>query len=130
MYDRGFVCLSQVELRICYLNFFKLQYILRTSAASPTNFGPKLIFASCVVGTCNIIYVGEFSIGRGSYFLSTTDIMLSVGIFALAGNFELDLTSYLYLFYKCTTAVVSTMLYCSVICMVGGLVCFFSPLLF
>ena len=29
--------------------------ILRTSAVSSTNFGSILIFASCVVGTCNIL---------------------------------------------------------------------------
>ena len=34
---------------------------------SSTNFGPILVFASCVVGTCNIlVYVGEFFYcGRG-----------------------------------------------------------------
>ena len=31
-----------------------------TSAVSSTNFGSILIFASCVVGTCKILYVGEF----------------------------------------------------------------------
>ena len=29
---------------------------LRTSAVSSTNFGSILIFASCVVGTCHILY--------------------------------------------------------------------------
>ena len=29
--------------------------ILRTSAASPTNFGSILISVSCVVGTCNVL---------------------------------------------------------------------------
>ena len=29
--------------------------ISRTSAVSSTNFGPILIFASCVVGTCDIL---------------------------------------------------------------------------
>ena len=42
------------------------------------------------------------------------------------GNFELDLTSYL--FYKFIT-VVSTIDYCSIMCMVGGLFSFFSALL-
>ena len=32
-----------------------LEYILRTSAVSLTNFESILIFASCVVGTCNIV---------------------------------------------------------------------------
>ena len=30
-------------------------YISRTSAVSSTNFGSMLIFASCVVGTCNVL---------------------------------------------------------------------------
>ena len=53
-------------------------------------------------------------------------VMYSIGIFTVGGEFELDLTSYL--FYKfITTAVVSTIVYCSIVCMVGGLFCFFFP---
>ena len=37
--------------------FYKI--ILTTSAVSSTNLGSILIFASCVVGTCSIYYVGE-----------------------------------------------------------------------
>ena len=40
--------------------------IARTSVVSSTNFGSILIFASCVVGTCNILYrqtKGEFLLG-------------------------------------------------------------------
>ena len=36
---------------------------------SSTKFGSKLIFASCVVGTCNIdYYVGEFVVMGGVLF--------------------------------------------------------------
>ena len=47
------------------------EHISRTSAVSSTNFGSILIFASCVVGTCNILdYVGEFfHNGRGHIIL-------------------------------------------------------------
>ena len=51
---------------------------------SSTNFRSKLIFESCVVGTCNILYIGKFLLG-GSYFLFT--IMISVGIYTLGGEF-------------------------------------------
>ena len=38
--------------------------ISRTPAVSSTNFGPTLTFASCVVGTCNIlVYVWSFLMG-------------------------------------------------------------------
>ena len=49
---------------------------------SSTNFGSKLIFASCVVDTCNILhYVGEFFKWEGStrgrsYFLFFLIIIL------------------------------------------------------
>ena len=45
--------------------------ISRTSAVSSTNFWSILIFASCVVGTCNTLgYVGEFfHNGRGHFVL-------------------------------------------------------------
>ena len=37
---------------------------------SSTNFGSKVIFASCVVGTCILYYVGEFFLnGRGHILL-------------------------------------------------------------
>ena len=39
--------------------FYK--HISRTSAVSSTNFGSILIFASCVVGTCNILCGRVFS---------------------------------------------------------------------
>ena len=55
---------------------------------SSTNFRSILIFASCVVGTCNVLVqyidLDEFLFG-GSYFWST--IMVSVGIFTLGGEF-------------------------------------------
>ena len=38
-----------------YINYF-ITNILRTSAVNSTSFGSILIFASCVVGTCNILY--------------------------------------------------------------------------
>ena len=39
--------------------------IIRTSAVSSTNFGSILIFASCVVGPCNIlVYYKGFARGR------------------------------------------------------------------
>ena len=45
---------------------------------SSTNFGTILIFASCVVGTCNIrstTYVGEFFLnGRGPILLFEKNI--------------------------------------------------------
>ena len=42
---------------------------LKTSAVSSTNFGSILVFASCVVGTCNA-YVGEFFLnGRGPKYV-------------------------------------------------------------
>ena len=66
--------------------------ISRTSAVSSTNFGSILIFASCVVGTCNIlpgVWVGcllmggvlFFCLNKNVYilFFSTT-IMVGVGI--------------------------------------------------
>ena len=59
--------------------------ISRTSAVSSTNFRSILIFASCVVGTCNILTVWVSFYWEGSYVLST--IMVSVGIFALCGEF-------------------------------------------
>ena len=49
-----------------------------------TNFRSILIFASCVVGTCNILYECFF-FGRGPVFLST--IMISVGIYTSGGEF-------------------------------------------
>ena len=36
--------------------YIVIKYISRTSAVSSTNFRSILIFASCVVGTCNILY--------------------------------------------------------------------------
>ena len=42
----------------CTISFYK--NISRTSAVSSKNFRSIFIFASCVVGTCNI---GEFSLG-------------------------------------------------------------------
>ena len=52
---------------------------------SSTNFGSILIFASCVVGACNILYGWAFY-WEGSYFLST--IIINVGIFTLGGEFR------------------------------------------
>ena len=49
---------------------------------SSTNFGSILIFASCVVGTRNILWVSFY--WEVSYFLST--IMVSVGIYTLGGE--------------------------------------------
>ena len=66
-----------------YINYF-ITNILRTSAVNSTSFGSILIFASCVVGTCNILY-GWVYYWEGSYFLST--IMVSIGIFTLGGEF-------------------------------------------
>ena len=67
---------------------------------SLTNFGSILIFTSCVVGTCNALpYVGEcflggvlfiiiiiFNIYQGHVLLFSI-IMISVGMFALGGEF-------------------------------------------
>ena len=53
---------------------------------SSTNFRSILIFASCVVGTCNILrrtFVSFY--WEGSCFLST--IMASVGVFTVGGFF-------------------------------------------
>ena len=59
---------------------------IRTSAVSSTNFRSILIFASCVVGTCNMLYyMGEFLLG-GVLFSSTK--MVSVGIYTLGGEFS------------------------------------------
>ena len=44
-----------------------IKNISRTSAVSLTNFRSILIFASCVVGTCNILY-GWVYYWEGSYF--------------------------------------------------------------
>ena len=54
---------------------------------SSTNFRSILIFASCVVGTCNIQYIDEFLFG-GSYFWST--IMVSVVIQLIDRKFGAD----------------------------------------
>ena len=53
---------------------------------SSTNLRSILIFASCVVGTCNILY-GWVFYWEGSYFLSTRSIVVSVGIFTSGGEF-------------------------------------------
>ena len=51
---------------------------------SSTNFRSILIFASCVVGTRNILYGVSFY-WEESFFLFT--IMVSVGIYTLGGEF-------------------------------------------
>ena len=64
---------------------YSTRNISSTSAVSSTNFRSILIFASCFVGTCNIlVYIGEFLLG-GVLFLSS--IMVSVGIYTLDGEF-------------------------------------------
>ena len=75
-------------------------------AVSSTNFRSIFIFASCVVGSCNILYEWVF-IRRGP--ISCFTIMVSVGIFTSGGNFEIDLTSHV--FYKFITVVYSILLY-------------------
>ena len=53
---------------------------------SSTNFRSILIFASCVVGTRNMLLRTWVSFDwEVSYFLST--IMVSVGIYTLGGEF-------------------------------------------
>ena len=53
---------------------------------SSTNFRSILIFASCVVGTRNILKKWMSFYWEGSYFLYTI-IMVSVGIYTLSGEF-------------------------------------------
>ena len=52
---------------------------------SLTNFRSILIFASCVVGTRNILRIWVIFHWEVSYFLST--IMVSVGFYTLGGEF-------------------------------------------
>ena len=70
MTDRKLHNISVAFIRICQCRIF-YKNISRTPAVSSTNFGSILIFASCVVGTCTIIYyVGEFfHNGRGHIVL-------------------------------------------------------------
>ena len=56
--------ISNFTLRSTFRVLVFINKKIRTSAVSSTNYGSILIFASCVVGTCNILY-GEFFIGRG-----------------------------------------------------------------
>ena len=53
---------------------------------SSTNFRSILIFASCVVGTRNILRIWVIFYWEVSYFLSTI-IMVSVGIYTQGGEF-------------------------------------------
>ena len=64
---------------------YGVKNILRTSAASPTNLGSKLIFASCVVGTCNTPYGLSFFLGGVQFFVH--NILVSVGIVTSGGEF-------------------------------------------
>ena len=72
--------------------FYKV--VLRTSAVSSANLGSILIFASCVVGTLVINYVGEFLSlnGKGPimsflFFFFFSTMMVSVGLFPSGGGF-------------------------------------------
>ena len=79
----GHVCIPGIYYTY---NVDFIKNISRTSAVSSTNFRSILIFASCVVGTCTILYQVRVSCyWEGSYFLST--IMVSVGIYTLGGEF-------------------------------------------
>ena len=82
-FHRVSLLLSTLHLGWEQLNVHFIKNVLRTSAVSSTNFRSILIFASCVVGTCNILYRWVF-IGRGPIFCI---IMVSVGIFTLGVNF-------------------------------------------
>ena len=53
---------------------------------SSTNFESILIFASCVVGTCNIPY-GWVIRWEGFLFFVHYSLMMSLGIFTLGGDF-------------------------------------------
>ena len=87
---------------------------------SSTNFGPILIISSCLL-VLVMYYVGDFfrngralSCCKKTMYFPT--IMIGFGIFTLSGDFELDLTTYL--FCKCISVAFR---YCSIICMVDGL---------
>ena len=68
-----------------------------------TNFGSILIFASCVVGTCNILYGGEFLLGGVLFFVHYNGKCWY--FVRQVGNFELDQTSHL--LYKFLTGCVA-----------------------
>ena len=52
-----FLCASRFLHIVHDHGTYFIKNILRTSAVSSTNFRSILVFASCVVGTCNILYV-------------------------------------------------------------------------
>ena len=56
--DRGCNTLVlHIRLTVVWITYIVLsKNISRTSAVSSTNLGSTLIFASCVVGTCNILF--------------------------------------------------------------------------
>ena len=64
-----------------------MKNIPRTSAVSSTNFRSILIFASCVVGTCNTLdYMGDFLLGGVTFFVHYR-LMVSDGILTVGGEF-------------------------------------------
>ena len=71
----------------CFVVYF-IKNISRTSAVSSTNFWVNThLPVQAALLVLVIYYMGEFCIGRGPVFCPLYQVMVSVGIFTVSGEF-------------------------------------------